>query len=71
MVEDQLQRMTESNRRLVNVASAHLNSQQLEQNRRQLEQSTTAARSVVGFMNGQQERRGDREAAVPAPPASP
>lgn len=65
MVEDQLQRMSENNQRLVNVASSHLNTRQLEQYRRMLDQNATMARSVAGMMGGQGAARGDREPAAP------
>lgn len=52
--QQQLQRLTEDNRRLAEVAAAHLNSGQLDGYRRYLQQRTSTMRAMVGVMGGEQ-----------------
>jgi hypothetical protein len=54
MMEQELQRLAETNRRLVDAASGHLNSQQLESYRRMLEQRERLQRTVMGAMGASQ-----------------
>jgi len=50
MLEQELDRLSETNRRLVNVASAHLDSQQLDSYRKMLEQRERLKRTVIGAL---------------------
>ncbi|HUG73488.1 MAG TPA: hypothetical protein VMK82_08710 [Steroidobacteraceae bacterium] len=49
-MQQQLQRLSESNRRLVDVAAAHLDATQLEGYKQHLEQQTQMARAMMGAM---------------------
>jgi hypothetical protein len=52
ILEQQLERTVDSNRRLVDVASGYLNPQQLESYRRQLELQERLQRTILGTMGG-------------------
>lgn len=49
-MQEQVRRLDESNRRLMDVAAGHLNSVQLERYRRHLEQQQEMARAMMGAM---------------------
>jgi hypothetical protein len=58
MLEEQVQRMVDHNKDLVNVADRHLNAEQLAQYRRQLEQETNMAVSMIRMMQGSGDQQG-------------
>jgi hypothetical protein len=51
-LDQQLQQATDSNRRLLNVASGHLNGQQLDAYRKMLDQQLEMVRGLMGAMGG-------------------
>jgi hypothetical protein len=53
VLEDQLKGMSAHNERLVNAASSHLTTSQLDRYKRMLGQQETMLRTIMGSMNGQ------------------
>lgn len=51
-LDQQLQQVADGNRRLLNVASGHLNAQQLDSYRKMLDQQTEMMRGLMGAMGG-------------------
>jgi hypothetical protein len=64
-MQQQLQRITEDQRRLADVATVYLNAEQLERYKRHLQQQAQMARAVAGMVDGAMGAQPDAASGAP------